>query len=378
MAALVEEICDPERFKLNHAIKMARTGALSAPGFEIAIVRYLESNCLSRSAAMTKVFRGLEVLEGMLGGNPSEENRLVTLLRPFLRSGDPVIASKCVLILGRRSRSVALFRRIMEENDYRIRANLIEALWRRDEPEVRQLLLKALEDPHQRVIANAAFGLFLLDVPAWTAGLEKLLNSRHPVFRASGIWLLRTAAPADALERVGKFIRDPDPRVKRAAFDALVKLRRSESLAWLGGVMGEEDYRIRADLVEALWGRDQPEIRELLLQAVRDPHPRVIANAAYGLFLLEGPEWLGGLEMLLNSDDPVFRKSGIWLLTTAAPADAARRIGKLIRDPDPQVKRAAFEALATLGKRERGDGSVAEPADGEVSAAVPSADPRGA
>jgi len=229
VAALVEEICDPERFKLNQAIKLARTGAVAAPGLEIEIVRYLESYCMSRSVAIGKVLRGLEVLEGVVGDDRVGEGRLIALLRPFLRSSDPGIASKCVLILGRRSKSMAWLRRILDENDYRIRANLVEALWGRDEPEVKQLLLQALEDTHQRVVANATYGLFLMNAPEWLEGLETLLNSRHPAFRRSGIWLLKMAAPADALDRIGRLIRDPDPRVKRAAFEALGKLPKREA-----------------------------------------------------------------------------------------------------------------------------------------------------
>lgn len=227
MAALVEEICDPERFKLNQAIRLARTGAAAAPGLEVAIVRYLESHCMSRSVAISKVLRGLEVLEGMVSGEVGDR-RLIALLRPFLQSSDPGIASKCVLILGRRSKSVAWLRRILDENDYRIRANLVEALWGRDEPEIRPLLLQALEDSHQRVVANAAYGLFLVGAPEWLAGLETLLNSRHPAFRKSGIWLLKATAPADALERIGKLIRDPDAKVKRAAFEAIAKLPKRD------------------------------------------------------------------------------------------------------------------------------------------------------
>src|SRR5579871_2312793 len=124
MAASVEKICDPDQLRLNQAIRLAKTGAECEPGFEIALVRYLQAHCLSRSAAIAKVFRGLEVLEGMVEANTMDEGRLVALLRPFLRSSDPAIASKGVLILGRRSKSMSWLGRIMSENDARIRANL--------------------------------------------------------------------------------------------------------------------------------------------------------------------------------------------------------------------------------------------------------------
>ncbi len=229
MAVTVEKVCDPERFNVNQAIMLARTRAEAVPGFEMQIVRYLQSHCLSRPvAAILTVFRGLEVLGGMIGRESREERRLIAMLRPFLRSGDPQVASKCALVLGRRATSLAWFGDTMAEDDFRIRANLVEALWGRKEPEIKEMLLCALEDSHQRVIANAAYGLGLLEAPEWLTGLAKLLDSSEPVFRKSGIWLLKRAAPPDAPERVAKFIRDPDPDVRRAAFDALVKLRKTQ------------------------------------------------------------------------------------------------------------------------------------------------------
>ena len=230
MAVTVEKVCDPQRFSVNQAIMLARTRAEAVPGFEMKIVRYLQSHCLSRPvAAIPTVFRGLEVLGGMIGRGDMEERRLIALLRPFLRSSDPQVASKCALVIGRRSTNLAWFGDTMAEDDFRIRANLIEALWGRQEPEIKDLLLCALEDSHQRVIANAAYGLRLLEAPEWLTGLAKLLESSHADFRISGIWLLRHIAPPDAPERVVKFIRDPDPGVRRAAFDTLVKLRKPEA-----------------------------------------------------------------------------------------------------------------------------------------------------
>jgi HEAT repeat protein len=222
MVATITNICDPGLYDLNEAIEKAKSTASDTPGFELHIVRFLQSLCLSRHVPMATVFRGLDVLGGIL-----DENRLVTLLRPFLRSSDPHIASKCVLVIGRQSRNMAWLLGIMNESDERIRANLIQAIWKRKEPEVELVLRNAVGDPHPRVAANAVYGLYLLGIDAWIDGLERLVGSDGAAFRKSGIWMLKSSGAHDAPARLKRLIRDTDADVRRAAFNALVHLREN-------------------------------------------------------------------------------------------------------------------------------------------------------
>ncbi len=162
-----------------------------------------------------------------------EETRLVPIMRPFLRSKDSQIASKSVLILGRQSRSLVWMTSIHAESDDRVRANLVESLWTRREPEVEQVLQGALRDPHHRVVANAVYGLYLMESNAWVAGLDRLLHSHDPIARRSGIWVIKSAGGTEAGARLKPLIRDPEPSVRSAAFAALVSLLCVK--AWKGG-----------------------------------------------------------------------------------------------------------------------------------------------
>jgi HEAT repeat protein len=229
MAVAVRKICDPELFPLSDAIQHAKSGAAASPNFEIELVRFLQTQCLSNHIDLPTVFRGLEVLGGMLDSGMGDQSRLIRLLRPFLKSSDPQIASKCVLVLGRQSSSTEWLSGIMTETDGRVRANLIEALWKRKEPEVELVLRNALRDLHPRVAANAVYGLYLLGVGAWVEGLERLVGSRDAKFRISGIWMLKLSGAPDAAERIKRHIGDTDPDVRRAAFDALKHLRENGS-----------------------------------------------------------------------------------------------------------------------------------------------------
>ena len=219
MGALIAEICN-SGCPLDDAVQRATVAAQTSPGFEFELSKFLQAQCMAPSVDHPTVFRGLEVLGGML-----DEIRLVPFMRPFLRSKDSQIASKSVLILGRQSRSLAWMTSIHAESDDRIRANLVESLWSRREPEVEQVLQGALRDPHHRVVANAVYGLYLMDSNAWVAGLDRLLQNHDPIARRSAIWVIKSTGASEAGARLKPLIRDADPSVRRAAFAALVSLR---------------------------------------------------------------------------------------------------------------------------------------------------------
>jgi HEAT repeat protein len=216
----MNNICNPG-LCLKESIDEAKSQALASPGFELRIIRFLQVQRLSSHVPLTKVFRGLDILGEIL-----DEKRLVTLLRPFLQSRDPQIASKCVKVVGRRSTNMAWLNSIMDKNDERIRANLVESIWKRKETEVRFVLHCALADSHQRVAANAVCGLYLLDIDQWDDGLERLIGNNSAAFRKSGIWMLKSGGVPDAPKRLKRLIQDADTDVRRAAFDALIHLRR--------------------------------------------------------------------------------------------------------------------------------------------------------
>jgi hypothetical protein len=224
----IAKICDPDLYDLDEAIELAKSAG-AAPDFEIALVRFLQIQCQSDHVPLPTVFRGLEVLGGMMDGRALDESRLLILFRPFLRSKDPRIVSKCVLVLGRQSNYMSWVNGVMDEKNGRIRANLIEALWKRREPEIEVVLRGALTDPHPRVAANAVYGLYLLGIEGWVEGLERLLGSDIAAFRISGIWVLKSSNLSDSPARIRSFIRDADPGVRHAAFHAIKHLRDHES-----------------------------------------------------------------------------------------------------------------------------------------------------
>jgi HEAT repeat protein len=214
------KICDPSFGTLEEAIRQARLRNRARPGFDLDLNEFLHVCCAAAQPDLGVILRGLEVLERI-----TEESRLFSVLRPFLKSTEPRIASKAILLLGRRFRNMNWIRNVLSENDDRIRANLVEALWRCREGEIDTILKSATGDRHPRVAANAIYGLYLLGSADYQDGLDRLIANGDPRFRRAALWVIRSIGSPDKAEMVKPLIRDPDPGVRRAAFAALGHLR---------------------------------------------------------------------------------------------------------------------------------------------------------
>ena len=79
-----------------------------------------------------------------------------------------------------------------------------------------------------------------------------------------------------------RLLRNANPHLRSKA--ALMIGRGSRSLTWAKRRLTDSDTRVRANAVEALWGMDTPEARELLDAASRDGNNRVAGNAWLGLY----------------------------------------------------------------------------------------------
>ncbi len=225
--AAIPQICNPDAYPLDEAMRIARTSAAATPDFELHLTRFLQAECLSARVSQGNIIRGLELLGEVLGTENSDPNRLMTLVRPFLRSSDPQIASKAVLVLGRQSKNFGWLRKVMNETDERIRANLIESLWNRNEPEIGAVYRSALDDVHPRVVANAVYGLYLMNCPDWPEFLDALIENENSGFRRSGIWVLKQIGGLESRQRLQRLIRDNNTQVRTAAFIALRHIRDS-------------------------------------------------------------------------------------------------------------------------------------------------------
>jgi HEAT repeat protein len=160
-----------------------------------------------------------------------------------------------------------------------------------------------------RILEDTAHGLSLMPV------LRKLMESHHPKVRSKAALLMGRAVLSEE---------------------------------WFASRMKEEDGRVRANAIEALWNVDLPRRRAVFELATQDSAPRVAANGWIGLYELGAVESLAGLIEMAGSDDAGRRSSAAWAMGWARDARFRPTLQRMHNDPDCVVQANASKALERL------------------------------
>ncbi|MCC6588600.1 MAG: HEAT repeat domain-containing protein [Bryobacterales bacterium] len=216
---LAETILDSAVYSLREAVKIAEIASSVDRGFDIRLVRLALNSRMEESAGRRKIRRVLDVL----GALPRNARMLPMLIR-FLRSTDPPVRSKAVLLAARVKREARFAQPYLNDSDARVRANAVEALWSVNDPDVRAIFHRAAMDSHPRVVANAVVGLYLSRDPGAAEVLREMLSSRDPRVTASAVWVVGRCREQAFLPFVREMALSDQPPVRRAALLALVRI----------------------------------------------------------------------------------------------------------------------------------------------------------
>ncbi|RCK81013.1 MAG: Adenylate cyclase [Candidatus Ozemobacter sibiricus] len=159
-----------------------------------------------------------------------------------------------------------------------------------------------------------------------------------------------------------------DPGLRSQAVSMLALAREPRLAGFFRQLLTDPDGRVRANALQALLPLPFSDKAEVLRAHQADDHPRVVANALLGLWLLDDPQVLPGLLALLDSPAPARRTSGAFALATLAGSrkfqarfaqgvkggeETATRLldhlHRLLDSDDPGPRRYAVRALGLLG-----------------------------
>lgn len=129
---------------------------------------------------------------------PEEESLLAEWLRLAASaadrllggSGDRRLRSRLALSWGCLVRLAAGGEAWLEDGDSRVRANAVESLWGGSDEQAAAIFTRKLDDPHQRVAANAAVGLYLAGRSESVTALWKMSKHDDPAFRTAAAWAM--------------------------------------------------------------------------------------------------------------------------------------------------------------------------------------------
>ena len=157
--------------------------------------------------------------------------------------------------------------------------------------------------------------------------------------------------------------RDP----KLCAQATLFIGRRIQSPAWAEKQLEQRDPRVRANVIESLWGLDTPPARDLLHRCVGDPSNRVAGNSLVGLHFVGEPGIMDEVRGMTSAPSHRFRATAAWSMGRIGDPTFLEPLTALVRDDNDMVRGTALRAL--LGLR-REEAKASSPASANASHAA--------
>lgn len=220
MGDSVEELCNPHRSSREESLRAARRNAEDRRSYDIEIFRYLTLQLTAARVDVDIIERTLEILAAV-----APPARLHGAIRTVLGHEDAHVRSKAAVTIGRCVADLPLLQRLLTDSDPRVRANTLEALWQMKGSEVESIFMRALGDLHHRAVANAAYGLYLIDDQKHRDKVSALIEHRSAGFRAAGAWLLGKIGDPKNLPLLKPLLLEKNAEVRSAAFRTLKTLR---------------------------------------------------------------------------------------------------------------------------------------------------------
>lgn len=155
-------------------------------------------------------------------------------------------------------------------------------------------------------------------------------------------------AKPDVIHRLSTLLRDENPRIQSKM--AMLMANAAPEGEWITEAVADDDPRVRANVIEALWKHKSEFVRGIFRRAADDPHHRVSANAIYGLYLVGDATALSRIRHLLGSNG-LERRAGLWLAERTADPRFLPILGKLIGKTEPEARARCLRVIQAARNR---------------------------
>ncbi len=144
------------------------------------------------------------------------------------------------------------------------------------------------------------------------------------------------------------FLKHANPKVRSKA--ALFISRRRPNLTWIADLTTQSDARVRANIIEGLYGIKEDFIARLFRKHVNDPDNRVAGNAILGLYRLGDADSILLIDDLAKHENPKFRVTSAWCMGQTGDPRFANALVSQLSDADKLVRKQALLALGNIKK----------------------------
>lgn len=241
------------------------------------------------------------------------------------------------------------------------------------------LLVRAICDPVlDRLQAAHILSVALLIDPGLDVKLLRLLaqsvDSDSAIPRGAAGRLLDIIGDLAPINRIlpslARLFRHPDPYVRSKA--VLMVGRANRSARWAVQRLSDPDTRIRASVVEGLWGAEGDDVREVLRNAAADSNNRVAGNALLGLYHMGDVATITEIQSMATNPSMLFRATAAWVMGETLSPRFLESLAAMLRDSSPMVRKRAFAAM----RKVKDAVMASHPAEWQLGARVAGSDPQ--
>jgi hypothetical protein len=222
---LPNALCSPA-LNQKQAIALARAALQVDPSTDVTLANRIADNAATGGRSAEHLLRLLEILEEIAGGD-----RILPALRRIVRHPDGRLRSKAVLLVGRNDPAVSWLNNRLTEEDPRIRANAIEALWGVDSENARKVLHSAAQDPNNRVAGNALLALYRLGDCSSIPKILAMAAQESFESRGTAAWAMGEAADPRFADALAKMAGDSSAAVRSRAFQSGLRVKSAAAQA---------------------------------------------------------------------------------------------------------------------------------------------------
>ena len=144
-------------------------------------------------------------------------------------------------------------------------------------------------------------------------------------------------------------IASADPLVRAKA--TLLIGRTLKSIPWLSRRTLDPDPRVQANAIEALWGVEGPDAREILESSLKSPHAPVIANTLVALYRMGDIASVPLLVQMAGHTEESFRVSARWAMGETGDPRFFPYLTAAFRTDAGECHGMTLRALARLRRR---------------------------
>jgi hypothetical protein len=138
----------------------------------------------------------------------------------------------------------------------------------------------------------------------------------------------------------------PDRGIANKAL--MLMARRVRNSQWVERQLDSGDARLRANVVEGLWGVRTPAAKKTLWSSLDDEDSGVVGNALVGLHMLGEPAATAYVRAMLQDSRPPFRWTAAWVMGKMGNEEFSGLLQEALNDSSEEVRRAVRRALIAI------------------------------